>query len=63
MTAGDIIQFETPELPMAGNVGDALKALIGTGGGLLPVLDSEGAMTGFTTRNELLNAMGGNDPA
>jgi predicted transcriptional regulator len=63
MTAGDIIRFDTPEGPMAGNVGDALKALIATGGGLLPLLDSEGALTGFTTLNELLNAMDGNDPA
>jgi predicted transcriptional regulator len=63
MTAGDIIRFDTPEGPMAGNVGDALKALIATGGGLLPLVDSEGALTGFTTLNELLNAMDGNDPA
>jgi CBS domain-containing protein len=63
MTAGDIVWADPPDTTRASCVLDALKTLLATGSPLLPVLDSDGGLTGFTTIDELLHAMGRNDSA
>jgi CBS domain-containing protein len=63
MTAGDIVWADTPETPMVSSVLDALKTLPVTGSPLLPVLDRDGGLAGFTTLDELLDAMGRSDSA
>jgi CBS domain-containing protein len=63
MTAGDIVWADTPETAMVSCALDALKTLIAAGNPLLPVLDQDGGLTGFTTLDELLDAMGRGDTA